>query len=312
MKPTLDDLRIYTIVCEVGNLSAAARQLGCTQPAVSHHVRRLEEQLGVTLLERGRRGVVPTQAGAVFARAAREAIGALDGGLDDVRRLREGDVGALTIATGGTTVRHFLRDAVGSFLEERPGVTLHFEPTSSTSACLERLRDRSAELAFVTCLDPPVGLEQVPVFEMQSMLIVPLGDPLARRRQLGLDQLGGIRYISLSAATTSARQIQHLLAQRGATPDVVATVDDFDTAHLFVELGLGHSIVPAGHARAFVRGGRVRAIPIRGLAFRVGWAARSFARLSPAGDHFLDCFRRSLSGWRRTPGVRVLPWPKAT
>ncbi len=309
MKPTLDDLRVYNLVCDLGSLTAAARELGCSQPAVSKHVRRLEEQAGLPLLERSRRGVMPTAAGVVLARAAQESLGALDDGLDEVRRLREGHLGSLTIATGGTTVRHFLRDAARSFLSEHPGTTLHFEPGGSSSACLEALRAHRAELAFVTCLDSQRGLEQRAVIEMQSMLIVPLKDPLAKRRRLEIHQLSGIRYISLSETTTSAQQLKHLLGQRGAMPEVVATVDDFDTAHLFVELGMGHSIVPAIQARSFVREKRVSAIPIRGLAFRVGWAARGFARLSPPARAFLACFEGSLRSWRGVPGVKVLPRP---
>lgn len=306
MKPTLDDLRTYALVCARGSLSAAARELGCTQPAVSQHVRRLEDQAGIPLLERSRRGVTPTAAGRVLARAVQEGLGALEDGFLALDRLREGRIGSLTIATGGTTVRHFLREAARSFLSRHQGLTLHFEPVASSSACFEALRSHRAELAFVTCLDPPRGLEQRAVIEMQSMLIVPSHDPLARKRRLDVRQLAGIRYISLSESTSSARQLQHLLAQQSAMPEVVATVDDFDTAHLFVELGLGHSIVPAVHAHSFVREKRVAAIPIRGAAFRVGWAARRFSRLSPAARSFLDSFERSLRQWRGVPGVKVI------
>jgi ribosome-associated protein len=48
---TLDDLRIFQAVCETRNLSAVARSLGCTQPAVAQHVARLERELGVALVE---------------------------------------------------------------------------------------------------------------------------------------------------------------------------------------------------------------------------------------------------------------------
>jgi DNA-binding transcriptional LysR family regulator len=306
MKPTLDDLRIYALVCERGSLTAAARELGCTQPAVSQHVRRLEHQAGSPLLERRRRGVTPTVAGAALARAAQEGLGALEEGFLALRRLREGHTGSLTIATGGTTVRHFLREATRSFLRRHAGLTLHFEPVASSSACFDALRAHRAELAFVTCLEAPRGLEQRAVIEMQSMLIVASNDPLAKKRRLDVGQLAGIRYISLSASTSSARQLQHLLAQQGAMPEVVATVDDFDTAYLFVELGLGHSIVPAVHAHSFAREKRVAAIPIRGAAFRVGWAARGFSRLSPPARSFLAAFERSLRQWRSVPGVKVI------
>ncbi|CAM5452536.1 hypothetical protein SPURM210S_06573 [Streptomyces purpurascens] len=56
----LEDLRVFVAVCRAGSLSAVARELDCTQSAVSQHVRRLAREAGVSLLERQPRGVVPT------------------------------------------------------------------------------------------------------------------------------------------------------------------------------------------------------------------------------------------------------------
>ncbi|MFD9263054.1 LysR family transcriptional regulator, partial [Streptomyces sp. NPDC059538] len=67
---TLDDLRVFVAVCRAGSLSAVARDLGCTQSAVSQHVRRLEKQTGTGLLERHARGVVPTEAGRILQAGA--------------------------------------------------------------------------------------------------------------------------------------------------------------------------------------------------------------------------------------------------
>ncbi|MGH9232554.1 MAG: LysR family transcriptional regulator, partial [Acidimicrobiales bacterium] len=49
---TLDDLRVFVATCEAGSLSAVAREVGTSQPAVSQHIRRLERELDVTLFER--------------------------------------------------------------------------------------------------------------------------------------------------------------------------------------------------------------------------------------------------------------------
>lgn len=307
MPITLEDLRAFTAVCETGSLSAAARRLGCTQPAVSQHVARLERELGVTLVERGRRGATATSAGRILRDAGAASLGALASGVREIARLRDGERGELTIATGGTTVRHFMRDATRRFLADHPGVALRFEPGASSSECIERLRAHGADLAFITCLDEPVGLEQRAVLEMQSRLIVASDDPLAKRRRITLRDLAGIRHVSLPPSTTSARQIQHLLAQQGVVPAVAATVDDFDTANAFVEAGLGHAIVPVVQALAFARTRRVAAIPISGLPpFRVGWAARSFEGLAPPGVRFMAAFERATGRWRNTAGVRIL------
>ena len=63
---TLDDLRVFTAVVEAGSLGAAARQLGCTQSAVSQHMSRLERECGMPLLERSAKGIALTQAGHLF------------------------------------------------------------------------------------------------------------------------------------------------------------------------------------------------------------------------------------------------------
>lgn len=70
---TLEDLRVFVAVCRAGSLSAVARELACTQSAVSQHVKRLEREAGVSLLERRPRGVVPTYAGASCAMPPRTA-----------------------------------------------------------------------------------------------------------------------------------------------------------------------------------------------------------------------------------------------
>src|SRR3989442_5434057 len=124
---TFEDLRVFDAVCEAQNLSVVARTLGCTQPAVAQHVVRLERELGVTLLERTRKGVKPTAAGRTLYAATSAGLGALAMALREIQRLRDGAAGRLSIATGGTTVRHFLRAAVIQFRRRHLDATLHFE-----------------------------------------------------------------------------------------------------------------------------------------------------------------------------------------
>lgn len=71
-------LRSFLRVLDLGGFSRAARSLNIVQPALSQHVRRLEEQLGVALLVRGAQGVTPTQAGRKFAAQARRILDLVD------------------------------------------------------------------------------------------------------------------------------------------------------------------------------------------------------------------------------------------
>jgi DNA-binding transcriptional LysR family regulator len=304
---TLKDLRVFTVVVEARSLGAAARHLGYTQPAVSQHLSRLERECDMPLLERSVKGITLTPAGQVLYEASSSGLAALSLAMREIQRLRDGDTGRLSIATGGTTVRHFLREAIVHFRERHPAVTLHFEPASSTPRCLEAVVQRRVDLAFVTITDNPPGFEQRPVLENALMLLVRCDDPLAARRRASLRDLHMIRYISLPESTTSHGYIRDQLVKEGVHLMPTARVDDFDTANVFVELGLGHAIVPAVQGYHFEQAHRVKAIPIHGMPpIRIGWAARQFRLLPPVAQDFMAIFADTARQWKDIPGLKVL------
>jgi DNA-binding transcriptional LysR family regulator len=213
----------------------------------------------------------------------------------------------LAIATGGTTVRHFLAEAVRRFRRRHPDVTLHFEPVSSTRQCLAAVARRSADLAFITIEGELEGFEVRPVMEQPLVLLVRRDDPLASRTRVRLRDLRAIRWIALSESTTSQGLIRRAMQEAGLVLNPTARVDDFDTAHVFVELGLGHAIVPAIQGRSFVRSGTVKTIAILGLPpIPVGWAARTFRLLPPVSVAFMDILAETAVAWKRIPRVRLL------
>jgi DNA-binding transcriptional LysR family regulator len=92
--------------------------------------------------------------------------------------------------------------------------------------------------------------------------------------------------------------------------ETTATVDDFDTAILFVELGLGHAIVPTIHARQLRRSSQAHAVPITGFpAASLGWAARRWEALTALALELVRIFSGVARRWRGIPGLRVVPPP---
>ncbi|WP_200302311.1 LysR family transcriptional regulator [Streptomyces adelaidensis] len=293
---TLDDLRVFVAVCRAGSLSAVARELGCTQSAVSQHVRRLEREVGVGLVERQARGVVPTRAGRVLQDAAAEGITGLDLALRRLADLVRGDAGVVRIATGGTTVRHFMAQGIVDFRRSYPDVVLEFQTVRSSAGCVDALADpaRDLDLSWLT-LGPAVrGIEQRAVAELPWVLAVRADDELAGRERIEGKELAGMRLIGLPENSTS---YAHLAAAYGGlgitTNSSGAGVADWDTAILLAELGVGPAVVPAlpgwtgpGHAG-------LRFVPVPDLPpLTVGWAVRRWEALSPPARAFADTVAR--------------------
>ncbi|MFK8847921.1 LysR family transcriptional regulator [Streptomyces sp. Ac-502] len=302
---TLDDLRAFVAVCEAGSLSAVARDLGCTQSAVSQRVKRLEREAGIALLERRPRGVAPTRAGRILCRAATGSLAELDLALRRLADLRHGDGGTLRITTGATTVRHFMSAAVVAFRARHPHVDLEFQTENSGRRCFEAVADGTAELAWITIGPPVRGIEQHPVLELPWVLAVRSDDPLAGRDHIEPAELtggrSGIRHIRLPENSVSRMRLDGHLArpETGQGPAVApassTSVADWDTAILLAELGVGHAVVPdlpgwrgAGHPS-------LRLIPVPGLPpLAAGWAVRQWAALSPVAVEFAETVNGSL------------------
>ncbi len=292
---TLDDVEIFIAACEAENLSALARKLGRTQPAVSQHIARLEKELGVQLLERRSRGVSPTEAGRLFYEYALEGIDALKLATAKVNQLREGEAGQLSIATGGTTVRHLMGKAIQQFRLKYPQVELVFHSANSHRRCIEALRNEQADLAFVTMGVAIRGLEQHIALKLPWVLVVPEQDPLAKLDSITLEALNKISYISLKDSSTSQSRLESSLADKGVRLHSTTQVDDWDTAILFTGLGLGYAITPSLHAKALADQDKVKAIPIEGLAeAEFGWATRRWKALSPVAKEFIQLFAASM------------------
>ena len=284
---TLDDLEVFAAVCAAQNLSSVARSRGCSQSAVSQHVRRLEVELETPLLERGTRGVTPTPAGRVLWSSALETLSALAGGRRQLEQMRRGETGSLRLATGGTTVRHFMAEAVRSFRRNHPLVTFDIQSDNATRRCLEAVRSDRADLAFVTVGPDARGIEQRPVIEVPWVFVGRRDHPLGDRRSLLPSELPGSGYVSLPTQSTSHQQLAAALASQGAHFSSTATVEDWDTAALLVELGVGWTIAPETHVPGPSSQRALVGIPVRGLpAVVFGWAARRWDALSPLAVEF--------------------------
>ena len=304
---TLDDLRVFVATCEAGSLSAVARQVGTSQPAVSQHIRRLERELGVTLFERGRRGVTPTAAARILLATAAEALGTLDAGRRELDRLRTGDSGTLRMATGGTTLRHFMVHPLARFRERHPGITFEYVSATSTGQCLEALRADRADLAFVTIGAGGGELDQRPVVRTPWVLVASAADqPSAAGpgAPVAPDELRSVRAIGMPAHSTSRGQLDDQLAARGVRLDYAAFVDEPDTAVMLAELGVGQTILPALWAHDLESHDRLRARPVDGLdPVTFGWAARRWEALPPSAHTFVGLVAEGLG--RLEPAARV-------
>ncbi|MFP6562723.1 LysR family transcriptional regulator [Paraburkholderia sp. B3] len=123
-EPDLSDLSTFVAVAQARGFRAAALTRGVSPSALSDAIRRLEQQLGVRLLNRTTRSVTPTEAGQRLLERLAPAFGEIAGALDAINSFRDSPTGTLRLNVPSIVAREILPALVPDFLAAHPGITL--------------------------------------------------------------------------------------------------------------------------------------------------------------------------------------------
>src|SRR5690349_20142962 len=145
---TLVQLRVIDAVARLGSVTAAAKELRYTQPAISHQLSRLEAQLGAGLVQRAGRGIRLTPAGRLLADRAAEIIGRVDAATAELSALVGLSTGRVRLAGFGSVMSSLVPQAATILARRHPGLELGLADTHPEEA-LHQLRTGQVEVAVI-------------------------------------------------------------------------------------------------------------------------------------------------------------------
>ncbi|OLL72186.1 putative LysR-family transcriptional regulator [Pseudonocardia sp. Ae168_Ps1] len=246
----LRHLRYLVTVVDEGTVTAAAERLHVAQPGVSAQLRQLERELGETLLERGPRAVVPTEAGRAVLPHARAALAAVEGARDAVAALRGLVQGRVAVGMASSLPDTVLADPVGDFAAEHPGVevTLREGTTDELVTDLRAGRVDLAVLGFPTA--PPDGLDGRVLVESELVAAVAADDAVAGDAVLPLAELVRRPLICLPRGHGLRTALDGALAAHGLTARVTFESGAMNLLLRLAARGAGTAVVPAPALRA--------------------------------------------------------------
>jgi DNA-binding transcriptional LysR family regulator len=256
----LRHLRYFVAVAEERHFGRAADRLHMAQPPLSQQIRRLEAELGVTLLQRTTRRVELTAAGSAYLERARAVLAAVDAAGVEAQRVAEGYVGRLAVGCVGSATYSLLPRLARTLREELPGIDFSFRGEMLVPDQVEALLGGSIDLAL---LRPPVaepGLELRPLRRDRLIVALPEGHPLAARRRV---RVADLREEDLVVHPSRGRSVMHelvvsLCRDAGFRPRIRHEVSETSTLVTFVAAGLGVAIVPEPVASLGVAGATYR------------------------------------------------------
>ena len=252
----LRHLRYFVAIGEELNFTRAAERLRIAQPPLSQQIRQLEQELGVTLLQRNSRPVRLTEAGELLLARARALLAELEITVADVRRIGRGQAGKLNIGFVGSAMFVGLPDVIGAYRERCPDVELALDEMLAAEIA-EALQRRRIDVGFTRPpLPPEAGLAQRVILEEPYVAALPRAHPLAKSRAIGLAELSEdafVLYPSRPEPSVTGLIVAACQAA-GFTPRLAQEVLHLQTTIGLVAAGVGVSLVPEAAARA--QGGR--------------------------------------------------------
>lgn len=301
-------IRAFLKIAETRNFTRAANDLHVSQSALTVQIQQLEENLGVQLFDRNKRGVTLTAAGNDVFGPLQRLFNDAHAIVEHARELSCASTGFVSIAALPTVCAGVLPPLVKSFTISFPGIRIQI-----VDVVAERVREavvkRQVDLGIGTRHGRDSELRATPLFQDRLVVFVPAGHPLATRHAITLRELAAFELI-LPSRNSSVREAVEAIAHREHLALETRYETNFmPTALAFVRAGLGVAILPEFAAEPtapeFVR------IPLnnRFSTRQIELLQRRDSTLSPAAESFAHYLasqfhRKSSTAGRSMPSRR--------
>jgi aminoethylphosphonate catabolism LysR family transcriptional regulator len=255
----LFQLRAFDAVAREGSFTRAAARLFISQPAVTGHIKALEEHYQIPLLRRTARRVELTEEGARLAAITRAIFGLVDEAQALLEANRQLLSGRLEVAADGP---HLVMPMIASLRERYPGITVNLR-LGNAQETLAALLAEHADVAVLTEVEPRHGVHLQLLGESHICALVPAGHPWAGLSEgIGLEQLNEVIMVLREPGSITRRTFDAACQAADVQPKVLLELDSREAVTEAVAAQLGVGVVSSLETSPDPR---VRAVPIRGV-----------------------------------------------
>ncbi len=287
----LRQLRYLVTLAEECHFTRAAAREHVAQPALSQQIRRLEEEVGLALVERTTRHVAMTAAGELLVARARRILTEVDSAESELQALRGIHTGHVTVGAMHTMGPIDISLALAIFHERHPGVELTVREMSSEELA-ETLRIDELDLAFLSVTEQVEshGLALHQLVSEELVVILPLEHRLSHLDSVRMSQLAGEEFISYRQGSRLRELLEGAGQHAGFVPRVRLESNESRRIRRLVARGMGVAILPSSDAEP---GAEVAVLALRDPPLRrdITLAWRADRRLPPAAAEFLELAR---------------------
>jgi aminoethylphosphonate catabolism LysR family transcriptional regulator len=252
-------LRSFHAVAQSGSFTAAARELGVSQPTITTQVRSLENEFGIELFVRRGRRIELTEAGGGLLDITRRLFADEKEAADYLNESRELKTGHLRVGAVGP---YHVTDMLAAFNARYPGLYVSVTVGNSRQTVADLL-DYRTDVAVLAHVDPDPRLVAIPYRRHRVVVMCPADHAFARRRGVRIREMTGQRLIVREAGSTTRRAFDQAMREAGIEARIVMEIGSRESIREAVAKGIGLGVVSEAE---FIPDPRIRALPVTDAA----------------------------------------------
>lgn len=239
---SFDQLQTFADIIDLGSFSAAAERAGLTQPAVSLQLRQLERRLGLRLVERVGRRMLPTPAGSDLLVHVHRMQEEMNRAMETLAPHQSDAIGRIRIGTGATACIYYLPPILRRLKETMPGLEIVVE-TGNTPDLVRMIEANELDAGLLTEPVSHRSFAVTPVAEDELTAVFPAGEAPASQSLTAMEMAQ--KPLLLYAGGATRRIIEDWFSMSGVTPKPAMELDSVEAIKRLAAAGLGWSILPS-------------------------------------------------------------------
>lgn len=288
-------LMIFCKVIDLQSFTRAAEALSLTQPTVSEHIRTLEESLGEKLVDRLGREVLPTPAGKVLYRYAREMIQLRDKAVQAIGKFKGNLSGSLQVGASTIPGTYILPRLIGKFKASFPSIQISLK-IGSSGEIVQQIIDGRVEFGIIGAKwdEKRILLEEI--YSDELILAIYKGHPWEGRKDVQLEELADMPFVLRERSSGTRMVMVRALDDAGFSPsllNVVAEMGSTEAVREAVKARIGISIISSYAVKEDIERKSLCTASLKEICIRRSFflAQRKNRELSPLCSAFLEHLR---------------------
>jgi DNA-binding transcriptional LysR family regulator len=238
----LKTLKTFQMIVKYGSFIRAADEMNYAQSTVTMQIQKLESELGIRLIERGKK-IRLTEAGRLFYEQSLQIVKNIDQLQMNLSDLQLGERGNIRLGVTEPTASYRLPGILERFLSQFPKIRISVD-VANTPTLSERLLKGDIDLALCSTPDLGSDLYFEPLFKENFVVLMPKNHPLAQNAVIAPEDIRGHRLLITSATCPYRRKLEMVLQESGNIPIDTMEIGSMTALKYYVESGLGIALVP--------------------------------------------------------------------